>query len=159
MPGWGGQSLGATPGQATGGGSFFPAANTQFSAPVAAPYGTTGYTPQAGQVRGEKAPVLAVLQDRSQVGASAYFEQSAAMSLPLSGSALLLTAANGEIPRLIAATEVIDLGMNRAVGHKAGVSHIATKQGLYLSLMPASGGAEESRRIIADLRERLKLGE
>ena len=73
-----------------------------------------------------------------------------------------MTAANGEIPRLIAATGMIDLGMNRAVGREASVSHIATKQGLqglHLSLMPANGGAEESRRIIADLRERLKLGE
>ena len=81
------------------------------------------------------------------------------MSLTVSGSALLLTPANGETPRLIPATEVIDLGMNRAVGREAGVFHIATQQGLYLSLMPTSGGADESRRIIADLRERLKLGE
>ncbi len=136
-----------------------PAGQPQYYAPVQAPYGAPAWTPQPGAVRGAKAPVFKVLHDHSRSVDKAYFGNSCGALVSVSGSNLTFTASGGEAPRVIPGADIREIRLNTVVGREAGVFHIATRQGLYLSLAPATSGRDEAEAIIQDLRSRLGMGE
>ena len=150
MPGWPQQGQQQQPAPPVG---FHPSGPAPYAAPV-------GYEPPPMPVRG-----YSLIHDHSVIGDSAYFEHSCGVLVSVSGSNRIVTASGGEAPRVIPGGEIREIRVNTAMGRNEGVFHIATKQGLYLSLMPKSPSrsdaevAESGGRpaTVEDLRNRLGL--
>jgi hypothetical protein len=162
MPGWPpAQPMQPAPNQQVGGsgGPFSQQPQQQYYAAGPNPYSAATYTPQPNANRGVKAPVYRVLHDHSQIGDDAYFERSCGTLLSVSGTNLTVTPSGGESPLIIPAREIVDIRINNAIGKEFGVFHIATRQGLYLSLAPDSSNPEEARRMVSELRSLLGLTE
>lgn len=123
-----------------------------------APYANRQYRP-GPRTRGGEEPVFRVIHDHSNVGDQTYFEQSCGALLSISGTNLTLTGSGGEAPSVIPASEILDIRVNVLVGKDAGVFHIVTRQGLYLSLAPESQDREQARSWIETIRTRLNLSE
>ena len=147
MPGWPQQGQQQQPAPPVG---FYPSGPAPYAAPV-------GYAPPPVPVRGEKAVVYSLIHDHSVIEDSAYFEHSCGVLVSVSGSNLIVTASGGEAPRVIPGGEIREIRVNTAMGRNEGVFHIATKQGLYLSLVPKSLSREDARATVEDLRNRLGL--
>ena len=131
----------------------------QYGPPGPAPYAMPAYTRPAAMTRGAKAPVYEVIHDHAVIGDKNYFEKSCGALLTVSGSNLTFTATGGEAPRVIPASEIHEIRMNTLVGREFGVFHIATKQGLYISIAPRSANRDDGRAAVDDLRSRLGLSE
>ncbi len=100
-----------------------------------------------------------VIHDHSNIGNKAYFEQSCGGLLAASGTNLTFTGSGGEEPRVIPAADILEIRLNSVIGKDAGVFHIATRQGLYLSLAPESQDREQARALIEAIRTSLNLNE
>ncbi len=132
-----------------------------FAAPnVQAPYANARYAPRGGRVRGESnEPIFKVIHDHSNIGNQTYFAQSCGGLLSVSGANLTFTGSGGEEPRVIPASDILEIRLNSVIGKDAGVFHIATRQGLYLSLAPESQDREQARSLIETIRASLSLVE
>jgi hypothetical protein len=124
-----------------------------------APYAATPSSTRTDLLRGGGEPVFKVIHDHSNIGSQTYFEQSCGGLLSVSGTNLTFTGSGGEAPLMIPSSEILDIRLNSLVGRDAGVFHIATRQGLYLSLAPESQDREQARSLIEALRTRLGLAE
>ena len=163
VPGWAPQQ------QLASGGPFSQpqqaAPQPQYQAPPAgygypqaqAPYGAANYAPPGGVNRGDPPPVFKVIHDHSQAGDSSYFERSCGALLSLSDSSLTFTPSGGEQAMVIPAGDILELRLNVLVGRDAGLLHIATKGGLYLSLAVSSLDRDEARAAVDTLRSKLGL--
>ena len=143
-----------------GGGPYSPPAQQQTAYPYPsgpAPYSGNGYAPPGGATRGEKPPLFKVIHDHSRVGDSAYFQKSCGALLSVSGSNLTFTPSGGEASLVIPATDILEIRMNTLVGRDAGEFHVGTRQGLYLSVVPASQDRDEARAAVDALRAKLGL--
>jgi hypothetical protein len=148
------------------GGFAVPSANPNpnrgsysFAAPnMQAPYANARYAPRGGRVRGgANEPVFKVIHDHSDIGNQTYFARSCGGLLSVSGANLTFTASGGEEPRVIPASDILEIRLNSVIGKDAGVFHIATRQGLYLSLAPESQDREQARSLIEAIRASLNL--
>jgi hypothetical protein len=123
----------------------------------ASPYAAAGRRAAPGRTRGEAAAVIKVVHDHYRVGDHAYFEASCGALLSVEGSSLTFTASGGEAPVIIPAGDILEIRLNTTVGRSAGAFHIATKNGLYLNLMPESGNGDDGRADVDQLRKLLGL--
>ena len=157
MPGWAPQANLAVPVQQEGG-PFSPPA--QYAAAVASPYSAPATYAAPAPLRGaKKALALNVIHDHSKLGSAAYFEQSCGMLLSAAEAALTIFPKGGEAPLVIPASEIVEIRINSIVGREQGAFHFVTKRGLYVQMMPASASNEETREMVAALREALHLAE
>ena len=157
MPGW----VPAPPGPPTanqpgGGGPFSSPEN---NAPAPTPYTAPTYAPVPVVNRSGKATLFKVIHDHSQIGDAAYFERACGALLFVSGSNLTVTLSGGEAPLLIPAQDIVEIRLNNAIGKEFGVFHVATRQGLYLSLAPDSPSPDEGRRVVGELRSGLGMSD
>lgn len=128
-------------------------------APPPAPYGApSGYSNGYGATRGEAAPKpLKVIHDHSQLGDKSYFEKGCGALVAVTGGNLTFTPSGGEAPLVIPTSEIREIRLNSTVGREIGAFHIATKQGLYLNLAPASANRDDGRADVNALLHGLGL--
>lgn len=159
MPGW----VPAPPAPPTanqpGGGGGGPFSSPEYNAPAPTPYNVPTYAPVPAVNRGVKATLFKVIHDHSQIGDAAYFERACGALLFVSGSNLTVTPSGGEAPLVIPVQDIVEIRVNNAIGKEFGIFHIATRQGLYLSLAPDSPSPEEGRRLVGELRSGLGVSE
>lgn len=98
-----------------------------------------------------------VVYDRSVLGSLAFFADACGALLQVNGQNLTFTPACGPAPRVIPASEILEIAMNSLVGANKGGFHIATRKGLYLNLILESGSTGDTQALIEKLRARLSL--
>jgi hypothetical protein len=161
MPGWPATAQNAPAGQPAYPGQGAPNAygRPSYSPPAGpAPYANASFKPRAGRVRGgDDEPVFRVVHDHSHIGNKTYFEESCGGLLSVSGTNLTFTGSGGEAPRVIPASDILEIRLNSVMGRDAGVFHISTRQGLYLTLAPESQDREQARSLIEAIRANLSL--
>lgn len=111
-----------------------------------------GYAPPQGY-RGAAATAFKVAHDHALSGDAAHFARGCGALLTVEGSSIVFTPGGAEAPRVIPASDIIDVRLNTAVGRDVGAFHILTTKGLYLHLAPESGKADDARAVVETLRK------
>ena len=113
--------------------------------------------PRRDPTRGESNPPVKVIHDHSRFGDKNYFENSCAALLTVDSGELTFTPGGNEGPRVIPASEIIEIRLNTVVGKEIGAFHILTRKGLYLHLALESGDRDRARAVVDGLRQQLGL--
>ena len=126
-------------------------------APPADPYRPQNNGGQRRATRGESSPPVKVIHDHWRFGDKNYFENSCGALLTVDGGELTFTPGGNEGPRVIPASEILEIRLNTVVGKEIGAFHIITKKGLYLHLALESGNRDDARTVVDGLRQQLGL--
>lgn len=145
------QPQNAASGQPQQGTDYYPV-------PQPAPYSAPASYQPAGQTRGDNTPAVKVIYDRSRIAAKDFFSDACGALLTTDGANLIFTPGCGEAPRVIPASDILEIRMNTTIGKTIGAFHIITKKGLYLDLAPASGDRQDGRIYVDDVRNKLGIG-
>lgn len=110
-----------------------------------------GYAMAPGY-RGTAAPTFRVVHDHAVSSDTAHFALGCGALVTVEGSSIVFTPGGAEAPRVIPASDILQVRLNTAVGREVGAFHVLTREGLYLHLAPESGKPDDARIVVEGIR-------